>query len=93
MPCFHRAYFIHHKKYKETYLQCFDKLKSLVPALQDLVAFGTDGEHNLSEALSNCFTTALHPRCFRHFEGNVSSKLSQLHVTDFRQYLSEILGN
>ena len=63
-----------------------------MPALQDLVAFGTDGEHILSEALSTCFTKTLHLRCFRHFEGNVTSKLSQLHVTDFRQYLSEILG-
>ena len=61
-------------------------------ALQGLVAFGTDGEHSLSEALSTCFTKTLHLRCFGHFEGNVRSKLSQLHVTDFRQYLSEILG-
>ena len=91
-PVFIGPIFIHHTKYKETYLQCFDKLKSLVLALQDLVAFGTDGEHSLSEALSTCFTKALHLRCFRHFEGNVRSKLSQLHVTDFRQYLSEIFG-
>ena len=91
-PVFIGPIFIHHKKYKETYLQCFDKLKSLVPALQDLVAFGTDGEHSLSEALSTCFTKALHLRCFRHFKGNVRSKLSQLRVTDFRQYLSEIFG-
>ena len=63
-----------------------------MPALQDLVAFGTDGEHSLSEALSTCFTKALHLRCFRHFEGNVRSKLSQLHITDLRQYLSEIFG-
>ena len=91
-PVFIGPIFTHHTKYKETYLQCFDKLKSLVPALQDLVAFGTDGEQSLSEALSTCFTKALHFRCFRHFEGNVRSKLSQLNVTDFRQYLSEIFG-
>ena len=74
MLCFHRAYFYPSKKYKDTYLQCFDKLQSLVPALQDLVAFGTDGEHNLSEALSTRFTKALHLRCFRHFEGKVKIK-------------------
>ena len=64
MPRFHRAYFYPSQKI-QTYLQCFDKLNSLVPALQDLVAFGTDGEHNLSEALSTCFTKAFHLRCFR----------------------------
>ena len=41
-----------------------------MPALQDLVAFGTDGEHSLSEALSTCFTKALHLRRFRYFEGS-----------------------
>ena len=60
--------------------------------LPDLVTFGTDGEHSLSEALSTCFSKALHLCCFRHFEGNVRSILSQLHVTDCRQYLSEIFG-
>lgn len=49
-----------------------------------------DGEY--SQALSTCFTKAIHLRCFRHIEGNVRWKLSQLHVTDFRQYLSEVFG-
>ena len=91
-PVFIGPIFIHHTKSKQTYLQCFNKLKSIVPALEGLVAFGTDGENSLSEALSTCFTKALHLRCFRHFEGNVRSKLSQLNVPDFRQYLSEVFG-
>ena len=91
-PVFIGPIFIHHTKFKQTYLQFFNKLKSIVPALEDLVAFGTDGKYSLSEAKSTCFTKAIHLRCFRHFEGNVRSKLSQLHVTDFRQYLSEVFG-
>lgn len=67
-------------------------MKSIVTGLEDLVAFGTDGEDSLSEALSTCLTKAIHLCCFRHFEGNVKSKLNQLHVTDFRQYLSEVFG-
>lgn len=42
---FIRPIFIHHIKFKETYLQCFNKLKSIVTALENLVAFGTDGEY------------------------------------------------
>lgn len=55
-PVFIGPVFIHHTNFKQTYLQCFNKLKSIVPALEDLVAFETDGEHSLSEELSTCFT-------------------------------------
>lgn len=91
-PVFIGPIFIHHTKSKQTYLQCFNKLESIVPALEDFVAFGTDGEGSLSDALSTCFTKAIHLRCFRHFEGNVRSKLSQLKVSDSKQYLAEIFG-
>ena len=42
-------------------------------ALEDLVAFGTDGEYSLSEAQSTCFTKATISAA-SHFEGNVKIK-------------------
>jgi len=73
-PVFIGPVFIHHTKFKQTYSECFNKLKSIVPALDDLIAFGTDCEISNSDALSTCFTKAIHLRCFHHFLGNVRSK-------------------
>lgn len=92
-PVFIGPIFVHHTKLKQTYLQCFNKLKSIVTALEDLVALGTDGGYSLNDALSTCFTKAIHLGCFRHFEGNVRSKLKQLHVTEFRPYCRKYLGS
>ena len=43
-------------------------------------AFGTDGDTNLSDALSHSFPFATVLRCFSHFERNLYEKLCELNV-------------
>ena len=91
-PVFVGPIFIHHTKKKETYAQFFAKLKNLAPELENLIAFGTDGETALSDALADNYPRAIHLRCFLHFRKNVESKLASLGLPGHEQYISEIFG-
>ena len=67
-------------------------MSSLAPQLENLIAFGTDGETALAEALSENFPQAIHLRCFLHFRKNVESKLVSLGLPDHHQYFAEVFG-
>lgn len=46
--------------------------------LQNVLAFGTDGDSNLTEALGHSFPFALQLCCFLHFKRNIQEKLQDL---------------
>ena len=69
-------------------------LIGLRPSLHDVLAFGTDGECELSKAFATNFPNAIHLRCFRHFRANLSSKLKELAIPSSvaDEFLLEIFG-
>ena len=62
--------------------------------IRNVLAFGTDGDKNLTEALGHNFPFALQLRCFIHFKKNVQEKLRDLglpsHIS--QQFLDDIFG-
>ena len=77
---------------RKTLTRSFSQNWGLAPQLENLIAFGTDGETALAEALSENFPQAIHLRCFLHFRKNVESKLVSLGLPDHHQYFAEIFG-
>ena len=77
----------------ETYNYFFGKLASLNKNLKNIMAFGTDGEEALIEAMKNVMSYAIHLRCFGHFH-NCKAKLKQFNVPDSVQleFLNGIFG-
>ena len=49
-------------------------------SLRDVLAFGTDGDKNLTEALGHSFPFAIQLRCFVHFQKNIEEKLRSLGI-------------
>ena len=62
--------------------------------LRNILAFGTDGDKNLVEALGHNFPHALQLRCFLHFKRNVQEKLRDLALPKqvAQQILDDIFG-
>ena len=62
--------------------------------IRNVLAFATDGDKSLVEALAHNFPFALQLRCFLHFKKNIQAKLSELglpkHIT--QQFLDDIFG-
>ena len=67
---------VHQRKLFETYHFFASSLIGLLPSLDRLLAFGTDGETALALAFSKQFQHAIHLRCFRHMKQNIQRKLS-----------------
>ena len=49
-------------------------------SLRNVLAIGTDGDANLTEALGHSFPFALQLRCFLHFKRNIQEKLRDLAI-------------
>lgn len=62
--------------------------------LRNVLAFGTDGDKNLTEALGHNFPFALQLRCFLHFKRNVKEKLHDLGIPKnvSQEFLDDIFG-
>lgn len=58
------------------------------------MAFGTDGEQNLADALKHQFPFAAHVRCFRHLRGNIDDHLQAMGLSKAarEQFLRDIFG-
>ena len=87
--------FIHQRKKFESYYYFASSLVGLRPALRNLLAFGTDGEKALWNALHTVFDKALHLRCFLHFKGNLEAKLHDLNIPKRERvmFLQDVFGN
>ena len=87
--------FVHQQRKFETYHFFASSLVGLKPSLQNLIAFGTDGEKALSSAFSAVFNKAVHLRCFLHFKGNLESRLREYNIPKHFQveFLRDIFGD
>ena len=84
-----------HQQMKFTSFNYF--ASSLIDAdksLRYVQAFGTDGDTNLSDALSHCFPFATVLRCFIHFERNLHGKLRELNIPKkiADEYVRDVMG-
>ena len=63
-------------------------------SLRNILAFGTDGDKNMTEALGHNFPFALQLRCFLHFKKNVEEKLRDLAIPHHtsQMFLDDIFG-
>ena len=87
--------FVHQRKTFETYHFFASSLISLIPSLDKLLAFGTDGEDSLRMAFEKQFKLAIHLRCFCHLRQNIRRKLtSDMGVKEDQasEILSHIFG-
>lgn len=72
--------FIHVRKDFATYHFFSSSLVGQRSQLSSLLAFGTDGELALENALAASFPKAQHVRCFLHFRQNIERKLKELNI-------------
>ena len=80
-------------KTSETYDYFFGKLASLNKCLENILAFGTDREEALIEAMKTV-NYAIHLRCFGHLRDNCKAKLKHFNIPEAVQleYLNDIFG-
>ena len=66
--------------------------KQQAKLIRNALAFGTDGDKNLTVALGHNFPFALQLRCFIHFKKNVQEKLRDLSLPSHisQQFLDDI---
>lgn len=87
--------FVHQRKTSETYHFFSSSLITLMPSLDKLLAFGTDGENSLGMAFEQQFKYAIHLQCFRHLIQNIKRKLTYdigLKEDEESKILSHIFG-
>ena len=63
--------------------------------LKQVLAFGTDGDKAMVEALSHNFPFAAQLRCFIHFRKNIEQKLRDLGIPSkvSQEFIADIFGN
>jgi hypothetical protein len=78
----------------DAYNNFFSKILSLNKDTQGILAFGTDGEEELSRAMRFSFPHAIHLRCFNHFRDNCKHQLNSSNVPEEAQkeFLADIFG-
>jgi hypothetical protein len=74
-PVFVGPAFLHMERRTQDYQYFFSTLLRLEPRLSSLIAYGTDGEMALVNALSACFPNAISLRCFIHMQDNILEHL------------------
>ena len=72
---------IHQRKLEHLYFELPSTLIKHNQNLSRLLAFGTDGEHNIIRVFELFFPNALHLLCDLHMKDNIKSKLARLQIT------------
>lgn len=83
---------LHQRKTFDTYNFFFSNLVGLNKEVSLLLAFGTDGEDALIQALSRSFYHALHLRCFGHFKDNCKEQLKSVPQEVQAEFLADVFG-
>ena len=85
---------VHQRMQFSTFNYFANTLISHNKSLRNVLAFGTDGDKNLADALGHNFPFAVQLRCFLHFKKNIQQKLRDLaipnHVSE--KLLDDIFG-
>lgn len=83
---------LHQRKTFDTYNFFFSNLVGRNKEVSLLLAFGTDGEDALIQALSRSFYHALHLRCFGHFKDNCKEQLKSVPQEVQAEFLADVFG-
>ena len=86
---------VHQSMHFSTFNYFTSTLVSFNKALRNVLAVGTDGDKNLTEALGHNFPRAIQLRCFVHFKKNVQEKLRDLGIpcSVAKEFLNDIFGS
>ena len=86
---------LHQRKLFTSYYALPSTMIRYDPALQGILAFGTDGELTLSKAFESAFPFAQHLLCDMHMEDNINSKLTELGIrgTEAKKFMGDIFGS
>ena len=86
---------VHQRMHFSTFNYFTSTLVSYNKSLRNVLAVGTDGDKNLTEALGHNFPRAIQLRCFVHFKKNVQQKLRDLGIPSptANQFLNDIFGS
>lgn len=84
----------HMRKLESSYKLLTSTMVNLNPNLSGLLAFGTDGEHNVAKAFAEQFIFATHMRCKKHLEDNIESAMVRIGMSPKmrREMLLDIFG-
>ena len=93
-PVFVGPLLMHQKKDCPTYSKFSHRLVTENPALEGLLACGTDGEKALIDGLARNFRYAIFLRCFIHFKDNIKRELARRGVSpkDKKSFIEDIFG-
>lgn len=83
---------LHQRKTFDTYNFFFSNLVGLEKEVSLLLAFGTEGEETLIQALGRSFYHALHVRCFGHFKDNCKEQLKSVPQEIQAEFLADVFG-
>jgi len=86
---------IHQRKLFSSYYTLPSTMIRHEPDLLGVLAFGTDGEIALYQALESAFPFATHLLCDMHMQDTMSSKLKDLGIRglESKQYMADIFGD
>ena len=86
---------VHQRMQFSTFNYFASTLVSSSKPLKNVLAFGTDGDKNLVEALAHNFPNAIQLRCFIHFKKNIQERLRDLGIptTVACAFLNDIFGS
>ena len=93
-PTFIGPALVHQQKDFASFNYFISTLISHDKRLQNVLAFGTDGDKAIINALSHNFPHAIQLRCFLHFKRNMQEKLHELGMSKaiMAEFISDVFG-
>ena len=83
---------LHQRKTFKSYNFFFSKLVGMNKDMAAVLAFGTDGEKALTQALEKNVYHALHLRCFTHFKDICKEQLKWIPHGVQAEFLADVFG-
>ena len=85
---------MHQRKDWKTFSKFTHSLTTAKPALEGILACGTDSEKALIDGLKRNMRFAVFLRCFMHFKGNIKRELAMRGITGGvqDQFIRDIFG-
>ena len=93
-PVFLGPALIHQRRLFDSYFQLPSGMLKYCSDLKNLLAYGSDGEKNITDSFDTCFSGAKHLLCDLHMKDNIKSKLFNLDIGPdvSKTYMEDIFG-
>ena len=93
-PVFLGPALIHQRRLFDSYFQLPSGMLKYCPDLKNLLAYGSDGEKNITDSFDTCFSGAKHLLCDLHMKDNIKQKLLNLNIStnESKIFMDDIFG-